>query len=278
MSPEIVRHAFEAMGSRCELLAVDPAPGALKDGEAWVRRAETRFSRFEPNSELSALNRSGGAWIGVSDPMLRMLVAAREAWTRSEGLVNAAILPALQAAGYTRRFAEGPTAPAALAPGPLPALHEALEIDLKGRRARLAPGCGLDFGGIAKGALADELAPRLGANALCNLGGDLRACGDGLGHGWLVGLPNGQTVSLTAGALGTSGTTRRRWGDGLHHLIDPRSGAPARSDVAIVSVAAPDALSAEIYAKTALLLGSELGGRFLRGRGLFHIILREASA
>jgi thiamine biosynthesis lipoprotein len=266
------------MGSRCELLAVDPAPGALQAGEAWVRRAEARFSRFESHSELSALNRSSGAWIHVSHPMLRMLIAAHDAWTRSGGLVNAAVLPALQAAGYTRRFAEGPTPRAAVAPRPLPPLPEALEIDLPGHRARLARGCGLDLGGIAKGALADELAPRLGANALCNLGGDLRACGEGLGPGWLVGLPNGQTVSLTAGALGTSGTTHRRWGDGLHHLIDPRSGAPARSDVAVVSVAAPDALSAEIYAKTALLLGSASGARFLRERGLFHIMLRQASA
>lgn len=266
------------MGSHCELLAVDPAPGTLQAGEAWVRRAEARFSRFEANSELSALNRSGGAWISVSEPMLRMLIAAREAWARSGGWVNAAVLVALQAAGYTRRFAEGPTARAALAPRPLPVLPEALELDIPARRARLAPGCGLDFGGIAKGALADELAPRLGANTLCNLGGDLRACGEGLGTGWLVGLPNGQTVSLTAGALGTSGTTHRRWGEGLHHLIDPRSGAPARSDVAVVSVAAPDALSAEIYAKTALLLGAEAGTHFLTERGLFHVILREASA
>jgi thiamine biosynthesis lipoprotein len=51
---------------------------------------------------------------------------------------------------------------------------------------------------------------------------------------------------------------RRRWGDGLHHLIDPRTGRPASSGLVEVSVAALTAVDAEIVAKTALIAGPEL--------------------
>ncbi len=277
MSPDgLVRRHFGALGSECELLAFGLSEAALAEGEAWVRRAETRFTRFEAGSELSAFNRSAGAWKPVSPPMARMLRASLDAYVRSGGLVNVAILPALVAAGYSRRFADGLEAPAGPSPQAAPALPDVLEV--APGQARLRAGCAIDLGGIAKGMLADELALRLGGNVLCNLGGDLRARGAGPGEGWPVGLPDGRTVAITDAALATSGTTRRRWGQGLHHLIDPRSGAPASTDVESVSVAAGDALSAEIYAKAALLLGASHGRRFLRERGLFHVMLEGRPA
>jgi thiamine biosynthesis lipoprotein len=277
VAPPLARHRFQALGSACELLAVEHPREALQQGEAWIRQAEARFSRFEPGSELNHLNQSGGAWVSLSEPMTRMLAACQQAYARSQGLVNAAVLPALVAAGYSRRFAAGLEVPTDFRPQPVLPLQDILELDMDARRARLKPGCGLDFGGIAKGQLADELAEQLGENVLCNLGGDLRARGAGLGDGWQVGLPNGRTVALRDAALGTSGTTRRRWGTSFHHLIDPRTGAPSRTDVALVSVAAPDALSAEIYAKTALFLGAREGKRFLEARGLFHLLLPDGA-
>jgi len=141
--------------------------------------------------------------------------------------------------------------------------------------ARLAPGNAIDLGGIAKGWLADRAVERIGPNALANLAGDLRAIGGGperadtaAGPGWPVGFGE-TTVLLTDGAAATSGTTGRRWGDGLHHLIDPRSGAPAASDLVEVSVLAATATEAEVLAKTALLLGAVRGAAYLdqRARG-----------
>ena len=57
----------------------------------------------------------------------------------------------------------------------------------------------------------------------------------------------------------TSGTRRRAWRQGperLHHLIDPRTGLPAVSDLSEVAVVAGRAMDAEVHAKTALLLGA----------------------
>ena len=41
----------------------------------------------------------------------------------------------------------------------------------------------------------------------------------------------------------------------LHHLIDPRTGAPAESDLLRVTVVAPDAVDAEVAAKSLFLAG-----------------------
>jgi thiamine biosynthesis lipoprotein len=66
----------------------------------------------------------------------------------------------------------------------------------------------------------------------------------------------------------TSGTTKRMWGPGLHHLIDPRTSRPAVSDLKEVSVIAETATDAEIYAKVALLIGSAAATKWLGGRAL----------
>jgi thiamine biosynthesis lipoprotein len=135
-------------------------------------------------------------------------------------------------------------------------------------RARLAPGAAIDLGGIAKGWLADRAVERIGPNSLANFAGDLRARGDGPdGGGWPVGF-GPTTVLLKDIGAATSGTRGRRWGERSHHLIDPRTGLPADSDLAEVSVLAGSGADAEVLAKTALLLGREAGARLLDERSL----------
>jgi thiamine biosynthesis lipoprotein len=132
--------------------------------------------------------------------------------------------------------------------------------------ARLAPSAAIDLGGIAKGWIADRAVERLGPNSLVSCGGDLHARGGGeTGEGWPVGFGD-RTLLLKDMAAATSGTSKRRWGEGLHHLIDPRTGAPSTSDLTEVSVLAETALDAEIFAKTAFLLGSSAAEDYLRPR------------
>jgi len=70
-----------------------------------------------------------------------------------------------------------------------------------------------------------------------------------------VGM-GGKTVLLLDMGAATSGTRKRTWGPDLHHLIDPRTGLPSRSDLVEASVIARSGADAEIFAKTALILGS----------------------
>ena len=60
--------------------------------------------------------------------------------------------------------------------------------------------------------------------------------------------------------VATSGTSVHRWrladGRETHHLIDPRTGRSADTDVIQATVVAPTAREAEVIAKTAVILGS----------------------
>ncbi|MDA0799155.1 MAG: FAD:protein FMN transferase [Chloroflexi bacterium] len=67
-------------------------------------------------------------------------------------------------------------------------------------------------------------------------------------------------VWVCDGAVATSGTYRRRWDTASdlvgHHIIDPVTGAPSRSDLSAVTVVAPTAEASEVIAKAALIGGS----------------------
>ena len=62
-------------------------------------------------------------------------------------------------------------------------------------------------------------------------------------------------VGLEDGALATSCTPRRRWGDGAHHLIDPRTARPADTGVIQATAWASSCADAEVAAKVLLLDG-----------------------
>jgi len=249
----------------CSLFGVGLAPGTLSMGEAWVRGMGARLTRFSNESELSRVNASAGRWVELSGEMEEVLREALRAYELSAGLVNVAVLPSMEAIGYTRSLSVGPAVAALDRAKPLPRLPEVLEV---GRgRARVLPGSAIDLGGIAKGWMADRLCARLGANVLANLGGDLRATGPGpAGDGWPVGVA-GVTLMLRDQGAATSSVRKRRWGD-LHHLIDPRTGLPSRSGLDEVSVVAETGAQAEVVAKTALLLGPELAPAYCAANAL----------
>jgi thiamine biosynthesis lipoprotein len=254
---------FEALGGQCELYAAGPAD--LANVRGWVHAMHDRLTRFSPDSELSRFNGSAGRWVEVSPDLEALLRESLLAHETSNGLVHVGVLPALLAAGYTRDFAAGPTAPtgAVIVAPPLPEM-----LDVSSGRARLAAGTAIDLGGIAKGWLADRAVERIGSNALANFAGDLRARGAGPeGDGWPVGFGT-TTVLLEDIGAATSGTAGRRWGERLHHLIDPRTGLPADTDLVEVSVLARTGVLAEVLAKTALLLGQVAGARLLDERSL----------
>jgi thiamine biosynthesis lipoprotein len=247
MRPEatVESHHFEALGTTCSVFGY----GGLLEAEEWVRRVGGLLTRFSDYSEVSLLNARAGEWSPVSSETEDVLRASLRAYEFSFGLVNAAVLPSMRAIGYTRSLAEGPSVAVLECARPLVPLPEVLEV--RRGEARVAPGAGIDLGGIAKGWMADRLCEMLGPHSLANLGGDLHAAGE-----WPVAV-GGVALLLRDQGAATSSVRRRRWGD-VHHLIDPRTGLPSRTGLDEVSVVAACGFDAEVIAKTALLLGPEL--------------------
>jgi thiamine biosynthesis lipoprotein len=265
--------AFRAMGTACTLsVTVLPSDAlrarrALAAGRAEVDACERVLSRFDPASDLSRMNRHGGEWVEVDTRLavaLHTAVLAREA---TGGKFDPTILPALVAAGYDRTFEELEERPACVARG-WRAGGE-IEVDLDASLARVERGAMVDLGGIGKGFSASRALlamqdawPGL-RGALVDLGGDVAVQGrPPEGGSWRIAVadPRFPAVALGIlevddGAVATSGRSARRFGPGrtLHHLIDPRSGAPAVAGPLSVTVAAHDAGWAEAHA-TALAI------------------------
>ena len=280
--PRLDTHSFRAFGgAACAVLAVGCDLDEVSAAVAEVYAFEARLTRFDERSELSQFNGAAGETVAVSPLLEALLRAALDAHALTGGLVNAAVLRAVAGAGYDmsieRVRARGTmTSPAADA-APVRPLPDLLEV--RDGSARLSPGWGIDLGGIAKGWLADRLCERLG-NAAVNLGGDLRATGDGPdGAGWTVTLCDGSNVVVRDAGIATSGTTSRRWPGG-HHLIDPRSGRCAPADLAAVTVIAATAFDAECLAKGALLAGCEDARNWAQSHGAAHLamLLRSEDA
>lgn len=274
------------MGSDGHLIVVADAPGLLERAQTLLRELEACWSRFRPDSELSRLNASPGRWVRLSVPMVALVGRAVQAWGATGGLYDPTVLSALETAGYDRSFEtlepQDRTPPAA-APAPGCA---GIEIDHD--RVRLPEGVRLDLGGIGKGYAADLVAAELlhwGAEGACvNLGGDVRAAGRAPGPGgWTVAVDDHlrpgkdlSWVALADGAVASSTRLRRRWqqaGREMHHLIDPRTGRPAESSVAAVTVVAAQAHWAEILAKAALIAGLEAGRELLCSHGVAGVLV-----
>jgi len=270
--------AFPAMGTSVRLLAAPGAP--LEDARALIEDLEARLTRFDPQSELCALNADPRETVPASGPLRDAVRAAIAGAAATDGLADPTLLGAVVRAGYDRSLAGRARAdlrealaaapePRPAAPSPTAAWRRVRIDDAAGTIAR-PPGLRLDLGGSAKGLAADLATRLLAAHGPCaaDLGGDLRVRGV---HEVLVPNPLTGTladvVALDDDAVATSGIDRRIWWDAAnrpaHHLLDPATGRPAWTGVVSATAKAPTAALAEALAKAAILAGPAAGRRVL---------------
>lgn len=269
------RFPFRAMG--CQMLALleqdsEDVPGVLAKVPEWFEAWEQALSRFRSDSELSRLNRTVDQPVVVSQTLWDVFQASLVADRETKGLVTPTVLEAMELAGYDRSFDE---IPGSLGYIGLWAEVHPLSIviyDEKRHTICLPPDIRLDFGGVAKGWAAHQVVDRLKSSGpvLMNAGGDIAISGPRIDNKpWLVGISNPfesdedlATLHLHGGGVATSGKDRRRWMQGAtlsHHIIDPRTGRPAITDVLTATVIAPTVMEAEAAAKSVFLLGSGAG-------------------
>jgi thiamine biosynthesis lipoprotein len=275
------------MGSDVHVVVVDGADGLVERAHRRIDELECRWSRFRPESEVSRLTALAGATVVVSDDTARLVARAMEAWRLTGGAFDPTVLGDVVRAGYDRSFERlGRRATA----GASPLGRGCPDIELDGNAVRLPAGTGFDPGGIGKGLAADMVVRELldaGVAGICvNVGGDLRVGGEGPGGGaWTIAIEHPLRaeplvrVGLHAGAVATSTTLRRRWrvdGEARHHLIDPDTGRPSRTDLTLAAVVARDAWVAEVLAKAVLLRGSEHPFDLSDGTGAEAVVVDHA--
>jgi thiamine biosynthesis lipoprotein len=143
----------------------------------------------------------------------------------------------------------------------------------------------IDLGATAKALAADRAARAIASAAdtgvLVNLGGDIAVSGPPPPSGWRVeidavpacaGVPLAArpVIAILDGGLATSSPVSRVWYRGrqpVHHIVDPRTGAPASSCWSAASVAAASCVDANA-ASTAAIIKSAAAPGWLTGLGL----------
>ena len=276
--------AWRALG--CEVRVAVTDPGVLADARALLAAelddVDEACSRFRPDSELRSLRPGANK---VSALLAEAIAAALRAAELTDGDVDPTVGAAMIAAGYDRDFQaladDQPSRPVTVR-----SLATWRDLKLSGTRLDLPEGVQLDLGATAKAWAADRtavfIAAALGTGALVSLGGDIAVAGPPPEGGWPIRVqdvtgdpaaePDGPfaMVTLHDGGLATSSTKARRWrrgGDVLHHILDPRTGAPAEPVWRTVTVAAGCAADANAASTAAIIRGRTAPG-WLAGRRL----------
>lgn len=160
----------------------------------------------------------------------------------------------------------------------------------------------LDLGGVAKGYIADELADLFIAHGVgrfvINLGGNVVVRGGrpadasarppvAAGSPWRIGIinpldpaHNRAIVDMVDGSVVTSGIHERRFTKGgvtYHHILDPATGMPAKTDLTSATIIAPRSMDCDGYSTTALMLGARDAIDFVESLpGIEAVLIDEA--
>lgn len=254
---------------------------ASDDLGALLARVDRAASRFRADSALTRANARAGKPVAVPRLLVDLVTAGLDAAATTGGLVDPTLGLAMHRLGYDRDIGDvhargdvAAPAPAALDAG----RWGSVRLDREAGLLTVPAGTALDLGSTAKAWTADHAAQTLAARydtaVLVELGGDVAVAGD-RPEGWTVQVAereggDGQLVTLRHGGLTTSTTTVRTWrygGEQVHHIVDPRTGRPARGPWRTATVWADTALIANTASTAAIVLG-EAAERWLTGRGL----------
>jgi FAD:protein FMN transferase len=272
--------SWPALGTTAVLCAPDSGAVAARCAAAReIDGMDAAASRFDPDSELSRLNRAHGRWVRISERLLEALRVAVDAARITDGAVDPTLGQSLVDLGYDRDWGDLPQVPPGRPLVDRPELcavrrrapWRAIALRDNPPMARIPEGVKLDLGATAKALTADRAARAAhlasGTGVLLSLGGDIATAGPPPSGGWVIRVTDdhrngssadGQTVTIDSGGLATSSLVPRRWfheGQAIHHVLDPDDGLPVRPWWRTASVAAASCADANIASTAALVMG-----------------------
>jgi len=265
-APDIVEQESYVFGTRVQIQAINANKERTHKAIGLILsefdRLHVTYHAWKP-SELSRLNVeiAAGNHTMVSPELCTLLRQAKTLAAASDGLFDPGIGTLVNMWGFhDDEFAEHPPAPDKISawlksPAGMANLRitETPEDHNLCRISSTNKALAIDFGGYLKGVALDRAAGILRAHgirdALINIGGNIMALGSKSGHPWSVGIqhPRGKGVMATlelrdGEAIGISGDYRRYFqhqGRRYHHLLDPRSGKPAKGAIMVAVLVAP---------------------------------------
>lgn len=270
----------EAQGTTWHITYLSENPQDHKPGiDSILKDLDLSLSTWVKSSIISRINRNE---IDVLiDPYFRdVFLKSMEVSDKTNGLFDVTVGPLVNAWGF------GPVNKSERDSLPIDSLrnfvgYKMLKLE-DGQIIKTRPEINIDFNAIAQGYSVDVLAAYLDKQQindyLVELGGELMAKGSKNKESWTVGIdqPDEQqgterklqaVVELNNRALATSGNYRKFYeqdGKKYAHIIDPRTGYPAKQNILSATVLADDAMSADAYATAFMIMGLDRSKEFLQ--------------
>lgn len=277
---------FFAMNTYIRLEAYgDGAEDALALAQARIEELERLWSVTDENSDIYAVNHSGGQPVSVSDDTAAVVSFALEMAGETVGALEPTIYPVLTAWGFTTDEHRVPSQ------AEIAELLESVDyrrVSVNGTTIQLEPGMMLDLGAVGKGYTSDEVAALLQekgiTSALLDLGGNIVMIGSRPdGSDWRLGLQNpfeNDTVGvLTVSdcAVVTSGNYENFFtaddGTIYGHIIDPTTGYPVNNDLTSVTIVAKDGKLCDALSTSLFVMGADSAIEYWREHPGFEMIL-----
>ncbi|MEZ5400995.1 MAG: FAD:protein FMN transferase [Bryobacteraceae bacterium] len=264
------------------------ARAAVERAFAEAARIEALMSEWRPETAVARINAAaGGDWVEVPDELRAILERAIAYGNKSSGAFDVTWRGMGRIWRYDDKFRTPSKKEVEGARGNV----DYRGLQLEGNKARLArEGMAIGLGGIAKGYAVDRTSRLLReagfADSIVAGAGDILASGTNDGAPWRVGIqdPRGErgrllgVIDVSGAAVSTSGDYERfRMVGGVryHHIIDPRTGWPARESIS-VSVKAASSEQADVLATAIFVLGAEKGLALADAEGVDVLIIDAA--
>ena len=261
------------------------AEAALDAAEARIRELEGLWSVTDSNSDIYALNHSGGETVQVSPDTAELLAFALDMAGQTGGALDPTLYPVLTAWGFTTDQYQIPSEDTISS---LLADTGYEKVELEGQAVTIPQGMELDLGAVGKGAAADEAAAVLAeygvTSALLDFGGNILAVGDKTdGTPWRVGIRDPDTdgtlgvLEIEDESVVVSGGYERYFvgedGERYWHILDPDTGAPARSGLTQVAIISGESRRCDALSTAVFVMGLEQATDYWRDHGDFEMVL-----
>lgn len=261
------------------------ADTALNKAEDRIHEIEALLSVTDEDSEIYAVNHSGGTPVRLSSDTERVLSFALDMAQKTNGALDPTIYPVLTAWGFTTESYQIP------AQEKLDQLLKTIGFDkvqIEDHALALPNGMQLDLGAVTKGYAGDEIVNLLKnssvASAIINLGGNVQTLGTRPdGSMWRVGLkaPDADghigILEVSDCAVVTSGGYQKYFtgedGKTYHHIIDPSTGKPAENGLVSVTVVGKEGKLCDALSTALFVMGADRAIEFWSENSGFEMIL-----
>ena len=253
----------------------------LEGAEDVIYSMEAALSVTDERSEIYAVNRDGGG--EVSPETAELITRGLELCERTGGALDISVYPVVRAWGFTTGEYR---VPGDSEINELLGCVDYEKIAFDGKTVTLSDGMMIDLGSVAKGAASSRVVEYFRENgvksALLNLGGNVHCLGSKPdGSDWNVAIqdPEGSgylgILAVSDRAVITSGGYERYFEeDGVTywHIMDPETGAPARSDLISVSIIGESGVTCDALSTALFVMGLDDAADFWRESSDFEAV------